>query len=834
MNRKAFLVFVWFVINPIYGQIYFNQKVNIYDRDSLSNNVIFDDFDHDNDIDVIKYVTGNQNNVLLQKNENGDLNVKLPKFISNDVSPIISLDINNDSYPDLITYYSFNTIGVLHNLQNDTFGNQQTLINFSGSYTISPIKFDYNNDGFIDLIVKDVQNNAHVLLNNQNGGFLPQQFLYALGSFASIYKIDDFDNDGDFDLYIVDSSYLKIYLNNNGNFVNPTALNIVAAPFEEFGVLDINGNGYKDILYWKNGAIWVKYFGLNTATNQIVVLSDLPVVQNIPFYTDSNNSRSVYIKGISPGRYDVYIALESTQNQSNIHKFTINNGLFSNAEIVLPNFNINIFTLNNFIFSDLNNSGRVDFLFSSNFNSQNMLLVNYDIDNLSDKTICYQQTINTDNFTAIDMDGDGLEDVCIGQQNGLGYYKKMVNNEHGAIKNLISVMSNPNASTYTLNYIMDFDNDGLGDVIDYKTSEMFAKVFKNLGNDHFTYIQNVSIPALTSGIFFADIDNDGFNDILFIKNPFSTGNELWWSKNNNGIDFGNVQPLSFNNPNSVTTVSLAFGDINNNGSADILMLGETYYNNSNHYEVILIENQNGIFSATSLASLTDSYGDGSIKIKDLDQDGDLDFFIYSTSARPFLFYRNDGQNNFYKIIIDNINIHDIEFDDNDGDGKYEIYATNYNSNSYSSDIFYYRTSNFTNFVKLDIDSFETYHQSRADLLLFDYNGDNKKDLFVNKPNFVSGMVSVYINSSNTLNVNETNNSLNLKMYPNPFTNAINWNGENNIDYKLQLFTLDGKLINEEKTSNNMIDLSFLVSGMYLFVVEDLNLHSKSTYKIIKK
>lgn len=159
MKRKEFIVFLWLIITPIYGQINFNERVNIYDLDSLSNNVIYDDFDNDNDIDVIKYVTYNQRNVLLQKNENGDLNATLPKFISNGVSPIISLDINNDSYPDLITYHSFTTIGVLLNLQNDTFGNEQTLINFSGSYTISPIKFDYNKDGFIDLIVRDNQDN---------------------------------------------------------------------------------------------------------------------------------------------------------------------------------------------------------------------------------------------------------------------------------------------------------------------------------------------------------------------------------------------------------------------------------------------------------------------------------------------------------------------------------------------------------------------------------------------------------------------------------------------------------------------------------------------------
>jgi hypothetical protein len=838
MKRKAFLVLVWFIINPIYGQINFNQKVNIYDIDTLSVNIIYDDFDNDNDIDFIKFVPYNQRNVLLQKNENGNLNLNLPKFISSGNSPIISLDINNDNYPDLITYHSFNTIGVMYNLQNDTFSAEQTLINFSGSYSISPIKFDYNNDGFMDLIVKNDQNNAYVLINNQNGGFMPQQFLFPLGYFSSIYKIDDFDNDGDFDLYVLDSSLLKIVLN-NGNYANPNILNVPSGPFKEFGILDIDGNGYKDILYWKNDAIWAKSFGLNTNTNQLIILNDLPVVQNIPFQTYSNNGRSIYIKHINAGNYDVYVALESTPNQYNIHKFSINNGTFSSSVVVLPNFDINIFTLENFKFLDLNNNGDIDFSFSSNFNSQKMLFVNYDIDNLSDKTICIQQAVTPNNFDVIDMNGDGIEDICIGEQNGIGYFEKLVNNQQGTLKNLIGVMSNPNASTYTLNHIMDFDNDGIGDVIDYSSSGMYIKVFKNLGNDNFLSVQNLSIPILTTGFYFVDIDNDGFKDILFKKNYYTTVNEIMWAKNNNGINFSNVQPFTFSYPNSINTVAYASGDINNNGTTDILILNSYYSNNTQNYEIILLENQNGIFSATSIVPLIDNYIEGKIKIKDIDQDGDLDFFVYDFNENPFLFYRNDGQNNFVKIIIENIKIHDIDFDDNDGDGKYEIYAINYNSNTYSSNVFYYRTLDFINFAKFDIDSFETYEPSMADILLFDYNGDNKKDLFVNTPTLSKGLVSVYINSSNTLAIeeisnNNNNNNNNLKIFPNPFTNSINWNGENNKTYNLQLFALNGKLIYEAKDLNNKMDFSFLECGIYLLVVEDIVLNSKNTYKIVKK
>ena len=837
--KKVFLYFfLCFILNPIYGQIDFAERVNIYDTDSLGVNVIYDDFDNDSDIDIIKYGLPNSyRNVLLQKNDNGDFNSKLPKFIDNNINPIISLDINNDDYPDILTFHSFNTIGVLYNMQNDSFSEEETISNFlSNSYTIYPVKLDYNNDGYIDLVISNSNNDIYLLPNNQNGGFSPAQLIISLNSnIDGIYKFEDFDNDGDFDIYGFQNNYLKIFLNNNGSFVQSNILQTQYSQFESYGIFDIDGNGFKDILYWKNGAIWAKYFGFNSNTNQYIVLNDLLVIQNIPFYSNTYSDHKIYVNNQINGAYDVYIASENTQHHYNINKFSVENGVFSNSQTVLSNFEINMFSLNNFKFIDIDNNGDIDFSFTSSFNQQNMIFINYNIDELSENRVCIQQAINTHQFNIVDMNGDGVEDICVGSQNGLGYFEKMINNEYSNIKNLIGVMSNPNASTYTLNNIMDFDNDGMGDVIDYSESGMYAKVFKNLGNDNFLYVQNVSIPILTTGIFFEDIDNDGFIDMLFKKNFYSSGDELMWSKNNNGLHFENVLPLNVNYNNQINTISLAFEDINNNGNTDIILLSTYYENNTFNYEVILLENQNGIFLGTSIVSLSDDYSSGSIKIKDIDQDGDLDFFVYDINVKPFLFYRNDGQNNFYKIIIDNINIHDIEFDDNDGDGNYEIYAMNYNPTLYLSNIFYYNTFDFLNFTKFEIDSYGTTYDSRADLLLFDYNSDNKKDLFINNPNMFNGLISVYINSSNTLSIEETsNNTNNLKIFPNPFTNYINWNGGTNKNYKLKLFTLEGILMYENKTSNNSLDISFLDMGTYVFVIEDENLYQKKVYKIIKK
>ncbi|MFT5216202.1 MAG: hypothetical protein ACI83H_001323 [Glaciecola sp.] len=55
-----------FIFSTTFGQINYEDKVNIYDYDSLSVDFIYDDFDQDGDLDIIKYVPYNSQNMLLQ------------------------------------------------------------------------------------------------------------------------------------------------------------------------------------------------------------------------------------------------------------------------------------------------------------------------------------------------------------------------------------------------------------------------------------------------------------------------------------------------------------------------------------------------------------------------------------------------------------------------------------------------------------------------------------------------------------------------------------------------------------------------------------------------
>lgn len=850
MRKIILFNLMLFIFNTVFGQINFEGKVNIYDYDSLSVNIIYDDFDLDGDLDLIKHSVANSGNFLLQKNENGDFNASQSNFIGSGKNPIISLDLNNDNFPDLITYHSFSTLGVLYNLQNGTFSDEETVQSFNGSYTISPIKVDYNGDGFMDLIAINDSNDSYVLLNNQSGGLEPAEFLIPIGTFNYIHKIEDFDNDGDLDFYIWDYNKLKIHLydQDSDGFIQPTILQATSS-LESFGVIDLDGNGYKDILYLKNGAVWAKYFDFDAIMDQYIVLNDLMVVDNIPFNTSYNNNRSIHIENEGSGDYSVYVALLTTDNHHNIYKFSIQNGNFNNAEIVLNNFEINTFNLNQFNFLDLNNDNNLDFTFTSNFNENKMIFINNDINNSIDKTICIQQLVRPNEFSVIDMNGDGINDICVGTQNGLGYFEKKTDGELTGMRNIIGVISNSNASTYTINHITDINNDGLGDIVDFMGFGDYAKIYKNLGNDNFEFIQSISITAsLTTDISFVDIDSDGFKDILFSSIEGESGTLYNWSKNNNGNNFDNLQPLTINDGDNISSVSIAFGDFNNDNQMDILDLSY-YYNNSEWYtEVNILENQNGEFSVNSVALFDGSnYGRGHVKIHDFDQDGDLDFFIYNINQNPyfdteFLFFKNDGNYNFESIVIDDLNIEDIEFYDGNGDGIYEIYAWNYDASAYSNNIFYYSTIDYLTYTKTEVDSYSVSYDfsdpnTRGDLLLYDYNDDGKDDLFIDNYSPFQGLISVYENVSETLGIEEIgyDTELNqIKIYPNPFVDSINWISQEGGLYTLQLFSQNGKLLFEKTTTENSIDFSSFNSGVYFLVIREETLKYERVYKIIKK
>lgn len=191
----------------------------------------------------------------------------------------------------------------------------------------------------------------------------------------------------------------------------------------------------------------------------------------------------------------------------------------------------------------------------------------------------------------------------------------------------------------------DYDNDADLDiiVIGNASSAPSTKIYRNDGNNVFTDIQAAIANVDNGSVDWGDYDRDGDLDILLTgcaDSPCSARLTRVYQNNGNGV-FANV--LSAGLP-GVAHSDARWGDYNNDGYPDILLLGHT---GSEGISRIYRNNGNATFSSIQLGQLSN----GAVAWADYDNDGDLDALISgcytaTCSATSLYLYRNDGADTF--------------------------------------------------------------------------------------------------------------------------------------------------------------------------------------------
>lgn len=133
----------------------------------------------------------------------------------------------------------------------------------------------------------------------------------------------------------------------------------------------------------------------------------------------------------------------------------------------------------------------------------------------------------------------------------------------------------------------DFDNDGHVDVIVTALSNETYPLFRNNGDESFTYVTqtegvgSITLPFSGWGVRFVDVDNDGLRDIIVAQSHVldtieKTSGWLAYRQpplvmRNTGRGFVNVSAsagAAFNSP--LAARGAAFGDLDNDGDADVV------------------------------------------------------------------------------------------------------------------------------------------------------------------------------------------------------------------------------------------------------------------------
>ena len=306
-----------------------------------------------------------------------------------------------------------------------------------------------------------------------------------------------------------------------------------------------------------------------------------------------------------------------------------------------PIFNNNKKTLNNVNFVDITNKSDLSGL----NNIQVMIHGDYDMDGDDDLFVSKKNP---------DQSSDQL--ILINQN---GVFKK---------KDTKSGISHLGKDHFATSH--DYDNDGYLDII--ISNSLGVKLYKNNGLAEFVDMAQQSglyINHSVNKLGFFDFDLEGDLDIYVSKN----GNNQLYRNNSDGTftDVSNISDIIANEEN---TLDQAFGDFDDDGDVDMVVLNENnfifYYDNIRQGYFNDLTKRSGLKHIGSPSSITTA---------DYNNDGHLDIYICDLNGNHSL-YKNKGDGVF---IIDNklnqlnpqlkdFSAKQAEFADLDNDGYLDL------------------------------------------------------------------------------------------------------------------------------------------------------------------
>ena len=299
----------------------------------------------------------------------------------------------------------------------------------------------------------------------------------------------------------------------------------------------------------------------------------------------------------------------------------------------------------------------------------------------------------------------------------------------------------------------DIDNDGDNDLLVTgdrsewgldQPENYIAKLYKNDGLGNFTEVMGTPFIGVDiAHLAFADVDGDNDQDVLIVGRDHSyyLNTSLYLNDGEGNFSVDPSTPF----PN-IYAGEVAFEDLDGDDDLDVIMSGSTNPIGEERITSLYINDGFGGFvenESTPFIGLFDS----SLKLSDFDLDGDKDILLLGTSqaSGPFTgAYLNDGSGNF--TVAENIDFvamssGDINFSDIDNDGDEDLLLSGTTDGGLTPYTGLFRSDGTGNFI-------EEQNTSLVDLKwvsskFCDFNNDGRDDLIMtgksgNDSNIFSG------------------------------------------------------------------------------------------------
>tara|TARA_R110002072_G_scaffold14307_1_gene59571 strand:- start:5688 stop:7100 length:1413 start_codon:yes stop_codon:yes gene_type:complete len=444
-----------------------------------------------------------------------------------------------------------------------------------------------------------------------------------------------------------------------------------------------------------------------------------------------------------------------------------------------------------------------------------------------------------------------------------------------------NLIDNDQATSNAANSVTaaDFDNDGDIDIVGAAFQSDIFSLYRNDGSGNFTQETIDNSPTFSDGARFVtsfDLDEDGDMDVLATASTADV--YLWFENDGTGLftphiidssalanEAYAIDAADFNNDGTMDIVGGAnAGDalavFNNDGNENFTLLTNLSANANLTDGVRVVKaadlNEDGFMDIVVAAFSGDTFswfeGDGQgsftphpidssvnadgatgIQIADFDNDGDLDIAAASNSANQFLWYENDGDENFTTNIIDNtspftVGPRGVAIVDLEQDGDMDILGAAITGDAFT----WYENDGNGNFTLALISDDVTYANGAFAITAADVDGDQVDDI-ITAAN-ISDAFS-WFKTEGVILANLENFLSGVAVFPNPTTHKITVQVPADTHLQsMQIIDMQGKIVfldNSEHSEYVNINLEELASGVYYLSAETNK--GNFTKKVIK-
>lgn len=335
---------------------------------------------------------------------------------------------------------------------------------------------------------------------------------------------------------------------------------------------------------------------------------------------------------------------------------------------------------------------------------------------------------------------------------------------------------------------IDVDNDGKMDFFLSGYDALFnsfTKLYFNTGTDFYDGSILITFPGSGRGkVAVGDVNNDGFADVL-ITGERTSPSSTYIAKlfTNSGSNFTEITGTPFV---GVYDGDAAFADVNNDGFLDVLIIGDETGTNTNTAK--LYTNSGSNFTLVAGTPFTGAKI-GAVAFADVNNDTFKDVIItgLNSPGTPITkLYTNSG-GNFTEVVgtpFPAVSGSKVAFFDANGDNKPDVFLSGMDNALTSVSKLY--TNSGTNFTEVPTPAITPLNS--GELLIADFNNDNKPDIYLSgSDDSFSTAIALYTNTGGNFSLVEN------APFANDFSETVAVAFDINNDGKKDIFATGGAI-----------------------------------------